>query len=90
MFFLVFCISIQRTDCVHVANACVRAGSCFFWCSAFRYRELTASMWQCLCYGWGRFFSRVLYFVRELTCDNVCVMAGVVFFSLVFCILLEN
>jgi hypothetical protein len=27
------------------------------------------------------FFSRVLYFVRELTCDNVCVMATVVFFS---------
>jgi hypothetical protein len=26
------------------------------------------------------FFSRVLYFVRELTCGNVCVMAGVVFF----------
>ena len=26
------------------------------------------------------FFSRVLYFARELTCDNVCAMAGVVVF----------
>jgi hypothetical protein len=48
-------------------------------------------MWQCLCYGWGRFFfSRVLYFVRELTYGNICVMATFGFFSLVFCILLEN
>ena len=33
------------------------------------------------------FFSRVLYFVRELTCGNVCVMAGVGFFlsCSVFC-----
>jgi hypothetical protein len=34
------------------------------------------------------FFFRVLYFVRELTCDNICAMARVVCFFLscsVFC-----